>query len=103
LTNVYVQIFKKLFDEGLKIQTDRIQDLRKYARDQRDERAKKQRDHLQSIENLYPLQFTMLRDALNIKISGERCQICYMILDNIICEWLHIHKHYCTKSDNTHI
>ena len=50
----YLQVFKKLFEEGLKTQRDRIRDLRQYSRDQREERSQKQRDELTSIENLYP-------------------------------------------------
>ena len=49
-----LQVFRKLFEEGLKTQRDRIRDLRQYSRDQREERARKQKDELTSIENLYP-------------------------------------------------
>ena len=55
-TSNYLQVFKKLFEEGLKTQRDRIRDLRQYSRDQREERSQKQRDELTSIENLYPFK-----------------------------------------------
>ena len=58
-------VFKKLFEEGLKTQRDRIRDLRQYSRDQREERSQKQRDELTSIENFYKDRFALLAEALN--------------------------------------
>ena len=45
------QIFKKLFRDGLDIQKERIKELRKYAREQRNNQAKVQRDEIESMEN----------------------------------------------------
>jgi len=46
-----LQVFKDLFSDGLRIQKERITELRKYAKEQRDLRAKKQQQELESIEN----------------------------------------------------
>ncbi|XP_022092702.1 centrosomal protein of 95 kDa-like isoform X2 [Acanthaster planci] len=62
------QIFKKLFEDGLNIQKARIRDLRKYAREKREEAAKRQQDEIDSLENYYRNQFSMLAEA----ISKER-------------------------------
>ncbi len=48
---VIFQIFKRLFQEGLSIQKERIRELRKYAREQRETRAEKQHQELSSLEN----------------------------------------------------
>ena len=58
------QIFKQLFNEGLDIQKQRIRELRKYAKEQRDIKAKKNRDQVESIENYYRDQFQMLSEML---------------------------------------
>ena len=46
-----VKVFKRLFHEGLNIQKERIRDLRKYAKEQRQERAKRQKLELDALEN----------------------------------------------------
>ncbi|KAJ8302079.1 hypothetical protein KUTeg_021066 [Tegillarca granosa] len=57
-------IFKKLFKEGLDIQKDRIRELRKYAKEQRDAQSKHQRNEVESIENYYRDQFDMLAESI---------------------------------------
>jgi centrosomal protein CEP95 len=44
-------VFKKLFNEGLAVQKERIRDLRNYAKEQRLERAKRQQLELEALEN----------------------------------------------------
>ena len=46
-----MQVFKHLFDEALRIQKERVRDLRHYAKDQRDERTKKHQEELEAMEN----------------------------------------------------
>lgn len=57
-------IFKKLFRESLDIQKERIRDLRRYAREQRSVRAEKQQNELESLENYYKDQFSMVAEAM---------------------------------------
>jgi len=45
------KVFKKLFNDGLSIQKERIRDLRNYAKEQRQERAKRQQLELEALEN----------------------------------------------------
>ncbi|ESP03773.1 hypothetical protein LOTGIDRAFT_110058, partial [Lottia gigantea] len=61
-------IFKKLFQDGLSIQKERIQDIRQYAREQRNRQAKLRQDELDSMENYYRDQFEMLAS----KVTSER-------------------------------
>ncbi|XP_053377134.1 centrosomal protein of 95 kDa-like isoform X2 [Mercenaria mercenaria] len=57
-------VFKKLFKDGLEIQKERISELRKYAKEQRDGQAKTQRDEIESMENYYRDQFQMLAENI---------------------------------------
>ena len=45
------QVFKHLFKDGLEIQRDRIRELRRYAKEEREHRAERQQNELESIEN----------------------------------------------------
>jgi len=53
LTFVYVllQIFKRLFNDGLDIQKEHIRELHRYSREQRQERARRQQQELEALEN----------------------------------------------------
>ncbi|XP_051851244.1 centrosomal protein of 95 kDa isoform X2 [Antechinus flavipes] len=64
-------IFKNLFREGLEIQKLRLQELRNYAKDKREEQKKLHENELQSLENYYKDQFEMLAEA----VSQERQEI----------------------------
>lgn len=64
-------IFRKLFKDGIEIQKERIKDLRKYAKEQRDKQATKQRNEVESLENYYRDQFDMLAES----ITNERQEI----------------------------
>lgn len=50
-----MQIFKRLFEDGLDIQKQRIRELREYAKEKREALAQKQQNEIESLENLYPL------------------------------------------------
>ncbi|XP_032858166.2 centrosomal protein of 95 kDa isoform X7 [Tyto alba] len=59
------RIFKNLFEEGLEIQKQRLKDLRAYAQEKRAEQRKKHQNELESMENYYKNQFSMLAEALS--------------------------------------
>ncbi|XP_033100569.1 centrosomal protein of 95 kDa-like [Anneissia japonica] len=58
------QIFKKLFEDGLEIQRNRVRELRKYAKEKREEMAVQQQNEIESLENYYSNQFAMLAEAI---------------------------------------
>ncbi|XP_020856422.1 centrosomal protein of 95 kDa isoform X2 [Phascolarctos cinereus] len=64
-------IFKNLFREGLEIQKLRLQELRNYAKDKREEQKRLHENELESLENYYKDQFAMLAEA----VSQERQEI----------------------------
>ncbi|NXV45737.1 CEP95 protein, partial [Uria aalge] len=65
------RIFKNLFEEGLEIQKQRLKDLRAYAQEKRAEQRREHQNELESMENFYKDQFSMLAEAL----SQERQEI----------------------------
>ncbi|XP_012309299.1 centrosomal protein of 95 kDa isoform X3 [Aotus nancymaae] len=58
-------IFKKLFEEGLNIQKQTLRDLRNYAKEKRDEQRRRHQDELDSMENYYKDQFSLLAEAIS--------------------------------------
>ncbi|XP_054565585.1 centrosomal protein of 95 kDa isoform X4 [Eptesicus fuscus] len=58
-------IFKKLFEEGLQIQKQRLRDLRNYAKEKRDEQKRQHQNELYSMENYYKDQFSLLAEAIS--------------------------------------
>ncbi|XP_046366646.2 centrosomal protein of 95 kDa-like isoform X1 [Haliotis rufescens] len=63
-------IFKKLFDECLAIQKERIQEVRRYAREQRSNHAEQRSNEIQSMENYYQDQFSLLAE----RVARERTE-----------------------------
>ncbi|XP_066056430.1 centrosomal protein of 95 kDa isoform X3 [Chamaea fasciata] len=59
------KIFKNLFEEGLEIQKQRLRDLRAYAQEKRDEQRREHQAELESLENYYKDQFSMLAEAIS--------------------------------------
>ncbi|NXO58793.1 CEP95 protein, partial [Aramus guarauna] len=59
------KIFKNLFEEGLEIQKQRLKDLRAYAQEKRAEQRREHQNELESMENYYKDQFSMLAEALS--------------------------------------
>lgn len=57
-------IFKNLFKDGLAIQKERIQEVRRYAKEQREKQAQKRQDEIDSLENFYRDQFELLVEKL---------------------------------------
>ncbi|XP_036755704.2 centrosomal protein of 95 kDa isoform X4 [Manis pentadactyla] len=62
-------IFKNLFEEGLQIQKQRLRDLRNYAKEKRDEQKRQHQNELDSMENYYKDQFSLLAEAIS-----QECQ-----------------------------
>ncbi|KAM7035337.1 centrosomal protein of 95 kDa isoform 2-T7 [Acridotheres tristis] len=58
------KIFKNLFEEGLEIQKQRLRDLRVYAQEKRDEQRREHQMELESLENYYKDQFSMLAEVI---------------------------------------
>nr|XP_046187989.1 centrosomal protein of 95 kDa-like [Oncorhynchus gorbuscha] len=58
------RMFKQAFEEGLEVQKARLREQRAYAKEQRQEHQKKHRDQIQSMENYYKDQFSLLADTL---------------------------------------
>jgi centrosomal protein CEP95 len=46
-----VQIFRNLFKDGLAIQRERIQDVRRYAKEQREKQEERRQNEIDSLEN----------------------------------------------------
>uniref|UniRef100_A0A7M4DWT8 Centrosomal protein 95 n=1 Tax=Crocodylus porosus TaxID=8502 RepID=A0A7M4DWT8_CROPO len=59
------KIFKNLFEEGLEIQKQRLEELRAYAKEKRAEQKRVQQNELESMENYYKDQFSMLAEAVS--------------------------------------
>ncbi|NXE87621.1 CEP95 protein, partial [Menura novaehollandiae] len=59
------KIFKNLFEEGIEIQKQRLRDLRVYAQEKRDEQRREHQNELESLENYYKDQFSMLAEAIS--------------------------------------
>ncbi|XP_031984752.1 centrosomal protein of 95 kDa isoform X2 [Corvus moneduloides] len=59
------KIFKNLFEEGLEIQKQRLKDLRVYAQEKRHEQWRDHQNELESLENYYKDQFSMLAEAVS--------------------------------------
>ncbi|NWX40262.1 CEP95 protein, partial [Steatornis caripensis] len=63
------RIFKNLFEEGLEIQKQRLKELRAYAQEKRAEQRREHQNELESMENYYKDQFSMLAEVLS-----QECQ-----------------------------
>uniref|UniRef100_A0A3P8XPY7 DUF5745 domain-containing protein n=1 Tax=Esox lucius TaxID=8010 RepID=A0A3P8XPY7_ESOLU len=61
------QTFKQVLEEGLEIQKGRLREQRAYAKEQRQEHQRKHRDQIQSMENYYKDQFSLLAETLAIE------------------------------------
>nr|XP_033817964.1 centrosomal protein of 95 kDa isoform X2 [Geotrypetes seraphini] len=65
------RMFKNLFAEGLEIQKQRLREMKLYATEKHEAQKKRFEDELQSMENYYKDQFSMLAEA----VSQERQEI----------------------------
>ncbi|KAM7334488.1 hypothetical protein ACRRTK_007808 [Alexandromys fortis] len=76
-------IFKKLFEEGLQIQKQRLRDLRNYAKEKRNEEKRQHQNELDSMENYYRDQtLHKVKRELRVKMEKEIQQLQYMITQN---------------------
>ncbi|RNA44890.1 centrosomal of 95 kDa-like [Brachionus plicatilis] len=57
-------IFKKLFNESLKIQKERMLELKKYAKEKNDINRRQQINQIKSIENFYKNKFDLLNEQM---------------------------------------
>merc|ERR1719238_466942 len=58
------QMLRRVFEDGLKIQKNRLRELRQYAKEMRCEEDKKRQIELESIEQFYKDKFDMLADDM---------------------------------------
>ncbi|KAJ8283656.1 hypothetical protein COCON_G00025060 [Conger conger] len=58
------RMFKQIFEEGLELQKERFREERAYAKEVRQEHQRKHRDELESMENYYKDQFSLLAETL---------------------------------------
>jgi hypothetical protein len=75
-------VFKKLFNETLKIQKERLLDLKKYAKEKSELSSKQQMDQIESIENYYKNRFDLLSERVQrekqdteTKIKAQHCAL----------------------------
>jgi centrosomal protein CEP95 len=66
-------VFKRLFDEAMRIQRERVQELRKYAKEKSELSTKRQLEQIESIENYYKNKFDMLNERM--RAESEECQM----------------------------
>uniref|UniRef100_A0A1A7XSZ5 Centrosomal protein 95kDa n=1 Tax=Iconisemion striatum TaxID=60296 RepID=A0A1A7XSZ5_9TELE len=65
------RMFRQLFEEGLELQKLRLREQRAYARDQRVEHQQRRQDQIESMENYYKDQFSLIAE----KLAQEREEI----------------------------
>ncbi|XP_017290640.1 centrosomal protein of 95 kDa isoform X2 [Kryptolebias marmoratus] len=65
------RMFRQLFEEGLELQKLRLRDQRAFAREQRLEHQRRHQDQIESLENYYKDQFSLLAE----KLAQEREEI----------------------------
>jgi hypothetical protein len=63
------QIFKKLFEEGLQIQKQRLRDLRNYAKEKRNEEKRQHQNELDSMENHYKDQVGLMPSTCQLGLG----------------------------------
>ncbi|XP_061685202.1 centrosomal protein of 95 kDa-like isoform X2 [Syngnathoides biaculeatus] len=65
------KMFRQLFEEGLEVQKARLREQRAFAAEQRLEHQKRHQDHIESMENYYKDQFSLLAE----KLAQERQEL----------------------------
>ncbi|XP_061628338.1 centrosomal protein of 95 kDa-like isoform X2 [Phyllopteryx taeniolatus] len=65
------KMFRQLFEEGLEVQKAHLREQRAFAAEQRLEHQKRHQDHIESMENYYKDQFSLLAE----KLAQERQEI----------------------------
>ncbi|XP_036389571.1 centrosomal protein of 95 kDa-like isoform X2 [Megalops cyprinoides] len=58
------RMLKQVFEEGLELQKARLREERAYAKEKRQEHQRRHRDELESMENYYKNQFSLLAETL---------------------------------------
>jgi len=67
-------VFKKLFNESLKIQKERLLELKRYAKEKSELNTKEQLNQIKSIENFYKNKFDLLNEQLNKDREETMCR-----------------------------
>jgi centrosomal protein CEP95 len=62
-------IFKKLFMESIKLQKERMLEMKKYAKEKNEIYLRSQRDQIESIENAYKNKFNLLSEKMEAEKS----------------------------------
>ncbi|XP_068607216.1 centrosomal protein of 95 kDa-like [Brachionichthys hirsutus] len=65
------RMFRQLYEEGLEIQKARLREQRAYAKEQRLEHQRRRQDQIESMENYYKDQFSLLAE----KLAQERQEL----------------------------
>jgi len=63
-------VFKRLFNESLKIQKERLLELRRYAKEKAELSSRQQLDQIASIENFYKNRFDLLEEKVRAEKAG---------------------------------
>ena len=58
------RVFKRLFEDGVEIQKQRIRDIQNFAKDEQDRSARIHENEIASLENFYQDQYSMLADSI---------------------------------------
>lgn len=72
-TDLTLQLFRRLFSEGLKVQRERMREARKVTREARQAQSLQQLAQVQALENFYKDQFAMLSE--NMAERSKNAQI----------------------------
>jgi hypothetical protein len=59
------RVFKRLFEDGLEIQKQRIKEIHKFAKDEQERSARTHENEIASLENFYQDQYSMLADSIH--------------------------------------
>lgn len=65
-------VFKRLFEESLKLQKERMLEMKKYVREKSDLVQREQNDKIQSIENAYKNKFAQLNEKMKAEKNEKK-------------------------------
>lgn len=65
-------VFKRLFEESLKLQKERMLEMKKYVREKSDLVQREQNNKIQSIENAYKNKFAQLNEKMKAEKTEKK-------------------------------
>lgn len=65
-------VFKRLFEESLKLQKERMLEMKKYVREKSDLVQREQNNKIQSIENAYKNKFAQLNEKMKAEKNEKK-------------------------------